>query len=194
MTCIPTPARAPRVFYGWFVVAAAFVVTFVGYGCVYSFSAFIEPLQHDFGASRGSVSVVFSLAGFLYFALGSISGPLADRFGARRLAVIGMALVGLGLAAVSAAQGLAQVYAVYGLAVGIGVGCSYVPAMGAVQRWFSRRRALASGLASSGIGAGTLVVPPLAALLVAHLGWRTAYVMLGVTAAVVGAGMALLIE
>jgi len=115
MTCIPAPAGVPRVFYGWFVVAAAFAVTFVGYGCVYSFSAFIGPLQHDFGASRGSVSVVFSLAGFLYFVLGSISGPLADRFGARRLAVIGMLLVGLGLAAVSAAQGLAQVYAAYGL-------------------------------------------------------------------------------
>jgi MFS family permease len=185
--------KTRQVFHGWFVVAAGFAVTFVGFGCVYSFSAFIDSLQRDFGASRGSVSVVFSLAAFLYFGLGSVSGPLADRFGARRLAVAGMALVGLGLAAVAAAQSLAQVYAVYGLAVGIGVGCSYVPAMGAVQRWFARHRALASGLASSGIGAGTLVVPPLASMLVAHLGWRTAYVVLGVTATLVGAGMALLI-
>jgi MFS family permease len=182
------------IFYGWLVVAAGFAVTFVGFGCVYAFTAFVEPLQREFGASRGSVSVVFSLAAFLYFGLGSVSGPLADRVGSRRLALIGMLLVGLGLAAVGAAQSLAQVYAVYGLAVGIGVGLSYVPAMGAVQRWFTRRRALASGLASSGIGAGTLVVPPLAALLVAHLGWRPAYVVLGVTAAIVGAGLALLIE
>ncbi len=187
-------ARTRQVFHGWFVVAAGFAVTFVGFGCVYSFTAFIDSLQREFGASRGSVSVVFSLAGFLYFGLGSLSGPLADRFGARRLAVIGMVLVGLGLAAVSAAQNLTQVYAAYGLAVGIGVGCSYVPAMGVVQRWFARRRALASGLASSGIGAGTLVVPPLASLLVAHLGWRPAYVVLGLTAAVVGGTMALLIE
>jgi len=184
----------PRVFRGWLVVAAGFAVTFVGFGCVYSFTAFIDPLQQEFGASRGSVSLVFSLAAFLYFGLGSVSGPLADRLGARRLAVIGMLLVGLGLAAVAAARTLGQVYAVYGLAVGIGVGLSYVPAMGAVQRWFARHRALASGLASSGIGAGTLVVPPLASLLVAQLGWRPAYVALGVTAAIVGAGLALLIE
>ena len=184
----------PRLFHGWLVVAAGFAVTFVGFGCVYAFSAFIEPLQREFGASRGSVSVVFSLAAFLYFGLGCVSGPLADRVGSRRLAVLGMVLVGLGLAAVGAARSLAQVYAVYGLAVGVGVGCSYVPAMGAVQRWFARHRALASGLASSGIGAGTLVVPPLASLLVAHLGWRAAYAVLGVTAAVVGAGFALLIE
>src|SRR5689334_23713561 len=104
-----------RIFYGWFVVAGAFAVTFVGFGCVYSFTAFIDPLQREFGASRGSVSVVFSLAAFLYFGLGSVSGPLADRVGSRRLAVAGMLLVGLGLAAVPLAQSLGQVYAIYGL-------------------------------------------------------------------------------
>ena len=57
----------PRIFHGWLVVAAAFAVTFVGFGCAYTFSAFVESLQRDFGASRGSVSLVFSLAGFLYF-------------------------------------------------------------------------------------------------------------------------------
>lgn len=49
-----------RIFYGWFVVAAAFAITFIGFGCAYTFSAFLEPLEHDFGASRGSVSLVGS--------------------------------------------------------------------------------------------------------------------------------------
>jgi MFS family permease len=186
--------RAPRLFYGWLVVAGGFAVTFVGFGCVYSFSAFIDSLQQDFGASRGSVSLVFSLAGFLYFAVGSVSGPLADRFSSRLLAVIGMILIGIGLALASAAQNLVEVYAAYGLGVGLGVGCSYVPAMGAVQRWFVRHRGFASGLASSGIGAGTLVVPPLTALAIAYLGWRGAYLALGVFAVVVGIGAALLLE
>jgi MFS family permease len=183
-----------RIFYGWYVVAAAFAVTFVGFGCAYTFSAFVASLQADFGASRGSVSLVFSLAGFLYFALGSVSGPLADRWGARRLAVIGMILTGLGLGAAAAAESLAQVYAAYGLGVGIGIGCSYVPVLGAVQRWFSRRRGFASGLAVSGIGVGTLVMPPLAAMLIAALGWRETWLVLGGLAIVVGGGMAVLIE
>jgi MFS transporter, OFA family, oxalate/formate antiporter len=182
------------IFHGWFVVAGAFAVTFVGFGCAYTFSAFLESLQRDFGASRGSVSLVFSLAGFLYFGLGIVSGPLADRFGSRRLAVIGMLLTGLGLAAASAARSLFEVYAAYGLGVGIGVGCAYVPAVGAVQRWFVRRRGFASGLAVSGIGVGTLAMPPLATLLIEGLGWRSAYLMLGVLAAIIGGGMALLIE
>ena len=183
-----------RVFYGWFVVAAAFAVTFVGFGSAYTFSAFVESLQKDFAASRGSVSLVFSLAGFLYFSLGIVSGPLADRWGSRRLAVIGMLLTGGGLAIASTAHSLAEVYAAYGLGVGLGVGCSYVPVVGAVQRWFLRRRGFASGLAVSGIGVGTLVMPPLASLLIDALGWRTAYLVLGALAAVVGAGMALMIE
>ena len=144
-------SRRPRIFYGWFVVVAAFAVTFIGFGCAYTFSAFVEPLQREFGASRGSVSLVFSLAGFLYFGLGIVSGPLADRFGSRPLAATGMILTGLGLALASAARSLTEVYAAYGLGVGIGVGCAYVPAIGAVQRWFVRRRGFASGLAVSGI-------------------------------------------
>jgi MFS family permease len=189
-TALPTA----RIFRGWFVVAAAFAVTFVGFGCAYTFSAFVESLQRDFGASRGSVSLVFSLAGFLYFGLGVVSGPLADRFGSRRFAVAGMILTGLGLAAASAARSLFEVYAAYGLGVGLGVGCAYVPAIGAVQRWFVRRRGFASGIAVSGIGVGTLAMPPLASLLIETLGWRGAYLALGALAVIVGGGMALLIE
>jgi MFS family permease len=189
-----TMSPNPRLFYGWFVVAAAFTVMMIGFGSAYTFSAFVESLQADFGASRGSVSLVFSLAGFLYFALGVVSGPLADRFGSRRLAVAGMILIGLGLALASVARSLTEVYIAYGLGVGLGVGASYVPAIGAVQRWFVKRRGFASGLAVSGIGVGTLVMPPLAAWLIDSGGWRSAYLILGILAAVVGTGMALLIE
>jgi MFS family permease len=184
----------PAIFYGWVVVAAAFTVMFVGFGCAYSFSAFLASLQQDFGASRGSVSLVFSLAGCLYFSLGIVSGPLADRWGSRRMAVAGMALTAMGLAFASMARSLTEVYVAYGLGVGLGVGCSYVPVVGAVQRWFVKRRGFASGIAVSGIGVGTLVVPPVATLVIEQLGWRSAYLLLGGVAAVMGVGMALLIE
>ncbi len=186
--------RRPHIFHGWLVVAGAFAVTFIGFGCAYTFSAFVESLQRDFGASRGSVSLVFSLAGFLYFGLGIISGPLADRWGSRRLAVAGMLLIGLGLAAASMARSLVEIYLAYGLGVGLGVGASYVPVLGAVQRWFVRRRGFASGLAVSGIGVGTLLMPPLASFLIEALEWRHAYLSLGAIAAAVGGGFALLIE
>lgn len=184
---------ADRLFYGWIVVLAAFAVTLVGFGSVYTFSAFLEPLQRDFGASRGSVSLVFSLAGFLYFGIGVISGPLADRWGARPLVIVGMLLVGLGFVLASAARTLLEVYLAYGLGVGLGVGCAYVPAVAVVQRWFVKRRGFASGLAVSGIGVGTLVMPPLASWLIDVAGWRGAYLVLGSLTAVIGVGMSLLI-
>src|SRR5215813_3714720 len=100
------PAERRGFFYGWLVVAGVFAVTFVGFGSAYCFSAFIESLQKEFSASRGAVSLVFSLAGFLYFSLGVVSGPLADRWSARGLAIAGMLLTGLGLCLAGMARSL----------------------------------------------------------------------------------------
>jgi MFS family permease len=190
----PAQSDPGNIFYGWLVVAAAFAVTFVGFGNAYSFSAFLESLQDEFGASRGSVSLIFSLAGFLYLSFGMVSGPLADRWSSRRLTLAGMILIGIGLAAAGMAHSLTQVYLAYGLGVGLGIGCSYVPVLGAVQRWFARRRGFASGLAVSGIGVGTLIMPPLASLCIERMGWRSTYLAMGIIAIVAGAGMALLIK
>lgn len=181
-------------FYGWMIVLSAFIITLVGFGSAYTFSSFVGALESTFGASRGEVSLVFSLAGFLYFSFGAVSGPLADRWGTKWLAIIGMVLVGLGLFLAGRAGTLLEVYLAYGLGVGFGVGLSYVPSLGVVQRWFIRRRGFASGLAVSGIGVGTLVMPPFATALIAGCGWRTAYAVLGVLAIIIGASAAYLME
>ncbi|MBS0417778.1 MAG: MFS transporter [Proteobacteria bacterium] len=175
-----------RVFHGWFVVAAAFVITFVGFGSAYTFSSFLDSLQSDLGASRGSASLVFCFAAFLYFGLGVISAPLAERWGARKLAATGMALVGAGLILAGRARTLDQVYVAYSFGIGLGVGCAYVPTLAVVQRWFVERRGLASGFAVSGIGVGTLIMPPVATTLIDSIGWRNAYLALGVFALVLG--------
>lgn len=187
-------ATTQSIFRGWLIVAAVFTVTFLGFGSAYTFSSFFRPLQLEFGASRGSVALVFAIAGFLYFAVGVVSGPLADRWGARPLAVLGMMLTGAGLMAASLARNLTAVFLAYSIGVGLGVGCAYVPAISVVQRWFVRRRALASGVAVSGIGAGTLVMPLLATLLIDAIGWRGAYLVLGAVTALIGAGVSLLID
>ncbi|MEQ9640177.1 MAG: MFS transporter [Alphaproteobacteria bacterium] len=182
------------IFYGWVVVAAAFVVLLIGFGIPYSFAAFFTVLETTFGAARAEVSLVFSICGFFYFGLGVVSGPLADRYGPRRLVIFGMALVAIGVASAAFADELWQIYLGYGLLVGVGVGFAYVPAIGAIQRWFMRRRGAASGFAVAGIGVGTLAMPPLAALLIELFGWRGAYGALAGVAAVFGLGAAFLIE
>jgi MFS family permease len=176
---------------GWRVVAAAFVVMFATFGCAYSFSAFFAPLQASFGASRGALSWVLSIAISLFFMVGAASGPLADRIGPRAMVLAGSLIVGLGLFVAARAQALWQVYLGFGLGIGIGVGISYVPSVGAVQRWFVRQRGLASGIAVAGIGAGTLCMPKIAEWLIDAYGWRGAYFLLG-SFAILAAGVAAL--
>ncbi|WP_416896389.1 MAG: MFS transporter [Minwuia sp.] len=181
----------PRLFYGWIVVAAAFVGTFFAFGIAYSFGPFFPAIETEFQASRSDVALVSAIAGALLFALGAVSGPLADRLGPAALAATGMALVAAGLAGAAKATALWHVYLAYGLGVGVGTGFIYIPVISAVQRWFVLRRGLASGLAVMGIGAGALVTPPAANWLIEHHGWRDAMTLLAVVVAVVG-GLAML--
>ena len=176
---------------GWSVVAGAFGVMFACFGCTYCFSAFFTPLQEAFTASRAALSWIFSIAVFLYFVLGAVSGPLADRLGPRGMTLAGVAIIGLGLLVASRAEALWQIYLGYGLGVGIGIGFACVPAIGAVQRWFVRRRGLASGIAVSGIGVGTLVMPKVAEWLIEALDWRGAFLALGLFS-ILGGGLAAL--
>jgi MFS transporter, OFA family, oxalate/formate antiporter len=185
--------RPRALFQGWAVVAGAFLVTMVGYGAAYSFAAFAPDLEQAFGASRASVSLVYSLCGFTAFTVSAISGPMADRIGPRALSAMGMLMVGTGLVSAGAATSFAEVLLCYGLLIGIGIGFAYVPAIAAVQRWFVVRRGLASGIAACGIGVGTALVPPAAALLARIGDWRTAFVISGVLAGLVGLGGALLL-
>jgi MFS family permease len=164
---------------GWMVVAGAFGLMFATFGVAYSFSVFFSSLQQAFGASRGEVSLIFSIAVPLYYLVGAISGPIADRFGSRLTCLSGVAIGGAGLIFAAQADALWQVYLGFGLGMGLGIGFSFVPSLAAVQRWFVRRRGLASGIAVSGIGLGTLVVPPIATELISTLGWRNAWIVLG---------------
>ncbi len=164
------------------------------FGTAYTIGAFFQALQQEFAASRGDISLIFSICGFIYFSLGAVSGPLADRYGPRRVIAGGMFLIGLGLALASQAQAVWQVYLSYSLGVGFGVGLAYVPAVGTVQRWFTRRRGLASGIATAGIGVGTLTVPLAATALIQWSDWRGAYLALAAFAVIAGIGSAMLLD
>jgi MFS family permease len=179
---------------GWMVVAGAFGVMFATFGVAYSFSVFFTSLQQTFGASRGEISLIFSIAVPLYYLVGAISGPIADRFGSRLTCLFGVAIGGAGLIFAAQADALWQVYLGFGIGMGLGIGFSFVPSLAAVQRWFVRRRGLASGIAVSGIGLGTLVVPPIATELIYLLGWRHAWIALGVFIILFGGMAALLTD
>jgi MFS transporter, OFA family, oxalate/formate antiporter len=180
--------------YGWVVVAAAFTLMFVGFGAAYSFAAFFTAFETEFGASRGDVALVFSVAAFLWFLSGAPAGVLADRYGVRRVALAGVACLAAALWIASVAESLGVLYATYSIGLGLGVGLVYVPSIGAVQPWFAANRAFASGLAVAGIGAGNFAGPLLAAWWIELFGWRGAYLALAVFVLLLGGLAALAIK
>ena len=176
--------------YAWVVVWAAFVCLAVIFGVAYSFAAFFASFAAEFDARRADVALVFGVSGLLYFVLGAGGGMLADRFGVRVAAIGGMACIALGLAGASAAGSLTTIYATYGVGVGIGIALVYTPAIACVQPWFTQRRGLAAGIASAGIGAGTVAVPLLATVAIDALEWRGALRALAIGVLAVGIGAA----
>jgi MFS family permease len=162
----------------WSVAVAGAVATGLMFGTVYTFGAFFDAMADDLSAGRGSTALVFGLTLLLFFGLGVVSGPIADRVGPRRLVVGGAALVALGLALTSRVDEVGEGYLTYSLGVGVGGGLIVTPMYAIAGGWFVRRRALALGVVATGNGLGTLVLVPLAERLIDAHGWRTAYLAL----------------
>lgn len=178
----------------WVMVWATFVCLAVIFGVSYSFAAFFESFAKEFSAQRADVSWIFGICGLIYFVLGALGGLLADRFGPRLVCMAGMGLIALGLYVTSLAQSLDTIYLSYGLLVGLGIAFVYTPSIASVQPWFTQRRGLASGIASSGVGAGTLLLPVVVSVLLTHMPWREALQILSLGVLCLGVSAAFLLE
>jgi MFS family permease len=161
------------------VIGAGFMVMFLTYGAQYSFGLFFAALTTEFGWSRAALAGVFSLYAGTYSFTGLISGRLTDRWGPRRVVALGALLLGLGLGASGTVRSLAPLYATYFVA-GLGMSTAYVPCSSTAVRWFAARRGFAVGLVMAGAGVGILVCPRLVARLIDQIGWRAAYLALGI--------------
>ncbi|GGQ33221.1 MFS transporter [Streptosporangium pseudovulgare] len=178
--CPPAPVHAPgggardsrR---AWLAAAGATLAASVVYGLAYSYGQFFGPMAQAFRAGDGAASVVFSITTLLGFGLSAVTGPVADRVGPRAMLLTGTVCLGLGLHLTAISDALWQAYLAYGLGIGLGVGCVYVPVLTATGRWFDRHRAVATGSVVTGVGIGTVVSSPLSAWMVSHFGWRHAY-------------------
>ena len=169
---------------GWVAVGFAFVSMFICFGVVYSFGTFFGPMVSEFKAGSSETSAIFSITTFTFLTGGIFSGLVADRIGARPVLIFGGFVMGLGLYLTSLVHSLWLTYVTFGLCVGVGVACGYVPMLAVVGAWFEKRRAAALGVAVTGVGLGTMVAAPLAAALISHIGWRHTYVIFGISSVV----------
>ena len=160
----------------------------------HGFGNFIIPLGEEFGWSRTTISVVFSVARLESGLIGPVEGWAVDRFGPRRLIAVGIPLMGIGYMAMSRVDGLLAFFFVYVFMIALGnsLGMS-TPITASVANWFNRKRGLAFGIMWSGVGIGGLFVPALGWLVEAY-GWRTAALMVGIFIAVLGVPVAMVMR
>ena len=183
---VSTPGRS---YYGWRIVAVAFLTHCLNVGCVfYSFGVFFTPLIEEFGWTRAELSWGFSSVSIVGALWSPLVGRLVDRYGPRPSQLFGAVVLGGTFMLLSTVHSLVHYYLLMALCVSLGsTALGPIPSNSAVAGWFLRRRGRALGLATAGISMGGVVFVPLAQMLIASLGWRQAFVALG--SLVVGVGI-----
>ena len=180
-------ATNAKVFYGWWIVIAAFLNLFLAVGVIfYGFPVFYPAFVASLGFNRAEVTQGF-LLGFLIVGLpfGLLTGILIDRVGARAVILWGVGLIGFSLIA----MGFMHHFWQYQLLCIIEV-IGYVLAgpisnQVLVALWFHERRGRAMGLAYLGLGLGGAVAPPTINWLIRSVGWRHSLEIVGATILVV---------
>jgi MFS family permease len=163
------------------VVVVATLATFCsGPGQSFVFSVFVDPILADTGISRVYLSTLYAFGTAVSAAMVVLVANLADRFGARlMLAVIALAL-GVACFGMSAAAGPLALFFGFAALRALGQGSLPVTATMLTSQWFVRRRGRAIAIVVLGLAASNALLPPLTQALIGSVGWREAYVALGV--------------
>ena len=153
-----TLSHLRQIYPGWWLVSGVTVVMgMVALMSVWTYGIYLEPLQSEFGWSQTTIGAAFSVT-FAISGLASVLvGRLVDAFGPRRVMIIGTAVTTGAYLLFSQVQELWQFIAVLTALAFFQVWTFYIPLTSLVTRWFSRRRATAMAIATSGFGIGGLV-------------------------------------
>ena len=177
---MPDEAKQSKIFYGWFIVAACFMVTVVSGALSWSLGVFFKPLESEFGWSRALIS-----SGYTIYLIGNaisvlISGRLVDRFNPRPILLAAAVLVGLGISLCSQVQSINELR-FFLLIAGLGVGALWSVPNTVTVRWFHNRpkAGLALAIIITGIGAGALCFAPVINYLILTYNFRNAYLITG---------------
>ena len=188
------PVRPGRIFYGWYIVAAGTITSFVNMAVfMVGLSIFIKDVRDEMGWSLTAISLGFSLKQLETGILAPVSGYLIDRVGPRIMAASGNVVMTIGLLLFANMDSIWEFYvASFTIALGQGMG-AHMAYITPVMHWFHRKRGLASSFIAMGRGWGYVGSLPITILLVAF-GWREAATIAAITFLVINFPMALLLR
>lgn len=170
-----------RFFYGWVMVAIASLGIFVsGPGQSHTFSVFIDPISRDLEISKATIATAYGIATLVAAFLLPQTGRLVDRFGARKSLFAIAVLLGLCCMLFGAAANFIWLAVAFALLRFFGQGSMMLGSANFVSQWFAKQRGFAMGLMALGFGISMAVHPPLGHYLIDTMGWRQAWVALGI--------------
>ena len=172
----------PRVYYGWFVVAATFVTLVTTAGILTAPTMFIKPFEDEFHWSAQTISVALGIQIALFGLTGPFSAAAMERFGVRRTVVAALCLLACAEISVTFVRAAWQL-PFWGAAVGLGAG-SIALMFGTTiaTRWFDSRRGVVLGIFAAGNATGALVFLPMFGQIIARAGWRPCAIILACVA------------
>lgn len=174
------PQTENRFFYGWYIVAVAFMANFMAVGTFfYILNAFMQPLCEMRGWTRTDVNGALALGSLFRFVFEFIFGTMILRFGVRRLMVVGAFTAGLSVIFLLHVEGLFSFYMLY---TSLCLGCSAyggIVANTAVNNWFEVKKGKALGIATAGISLSGAILPFLALILILQVGMQSASIVIG---------------
>jgi len=170
------PRVRGRIFYGYWLVAFAFLCMLINAGCgPFVFAMFVKPLGSSFGWGRGQVMAGFTIFYLMMGVASPFVGRSVDRYGVRPVIPVGALVMGVGFVIASRMSDLYVFYLACALS---GTGAAimgHVPVSAMISNWFARRRGTAVGVMAAGLGAGGVVMAPITAYIIENYGWRDAY-------------------
>ncbi len=189
----PIP-RKSRIFYGWYVLAASFLILFLSSGARFTIGIAFKPLIAEFGWSRSALSLAVFL-NMAFFSLSVIAtGKLYDRFGPKWVIITSTILISSGYMLIALTQTLWHFLFLYGAVTGMGLGGTAVPIFAALMsKWFEKRRGLTISLALSGNCLGQFALVPLFTTLITDYGWRASHFWIGLMMLVLNLGLTFLV-
>ena len=173
--------KTNKIYYGWAIVFSAFITLGVVFGLWYSFSVFLLAIKQEFSWSTSTVSSIFSVFLISHSVFGLATGYLQDRLGPRIVIPIGAVFLSFSLVLTSRSESLWDFQIAYGIFAGSGTSMmGYISHSAFLPRWFEKKRGLAVGIATAGIGLGMLAIVPLSERIIFLYGWRNAYLLFGI--------------
>jgi len=170
------------------LIAAAGVIMNVCVGTTYAWSVFTKPLREGNTWTQTEVTLTFTIA-VAFVGLGSLLGGIwQDRKGPRLVSTAAGLCYGFGflIAAYSASHHvLPGIYLGYGFFCGLGIGAAHICSIATITKWFPDRRGMMTGANVMGFGAGALVLSPIAARTIIHVGVPATFIGCGIVYGIV---------